>query len=74
MVRRNDHAIAQAAFAKRTFKVRYALIAIIGIIGRSSDGRRSFVSVRPVLAHPQVGSLHTTIHHLRDLAPGCVED
>ena len=73
MVRGNDHAIAQAAFSERGLEVGHALIAILGIIGGGPDRRRSFVPVRLVLADARVGNLGTTVHHLRDHAPGGVD-
>jgi hypothetical protein len=74
MVRGNDHAIAQAAFAKRSLQIRDALIAIRGVIGGSSNGRGGLASVRAVLAHTLIWNLRTAVRFVRHHSSGSVHN
>ena len=53
MVLRDDHAVAQSAFAQRGLEVGNALVAIRGIIFAGTDRRRRLASTRLILADPR---------------------
>jgi hypothetical protein len=42
MMAGDDHAVAQATFAQRSFEIRDALVAVLRIVGGGANGRGSF--------------------------------
>ena len=64
MMRRNHHAVAQAAFAKRGFEVRDPLVAVCRIIASTANRRARLVSLRPVLTDTNVRNLLAAVRDI----------